>query len=191
MSEQLLFDEPPGSREVRQWIPLKEDWRDRYFEPQRGNGISRNRSMIEIKTQYEQSPYASISPDEESWSIEARARRRAEVLLQLLSGGHLYPASVRPRFDETWGLVVEASLNLNAREAMRVWLKAEDAINKEFHLVVRWTGENDVTEDEFVGYLIEIAAKAGTPLKAKRGFDAVELIEEMRGRRTRHTSTPT
>jgi len=181
MSEQLLFDEPSGSREAPQWIPLKEGWRDQYFEPQRGNEINKNPNMIEIKTRYEQSPYALISPDEKSWSIEASARRRAGFLLQSLSGGHLDPASVRPRFDETWGLVVEASLNLNAGEAMRVWLKAEDAINKEFHLVVRWTGKNDLTEDELVGYLVEIAAKTGTPIKGKPGFDATKLIEEMRG----------
>jgi len=103
----------------------------------------------------------------------------AEGLLQSLSGGRL--SAITSRFDETWGPVVEATLNLNAREAMRVWLKAEDAIQRKFHLVVRWTGENDLAQDELTQYLAEIGAKAGTPLKAKRGLDAVKLVDEIRG----------
>jgi hypothetical protein len=105
-------------------------------------------------------------------------QRFAEDLLQSLSGGRL--SAITSRFDETWGPVVEATLNLDAREAMRVWLKAEDAINKKFHLVVKWTGENDLTEDELAGYLAKIAAKAG-PVKAKPGFDAAKLVDEIRG----------
>jgi len=108
------------------------------------------------------------------------ARNEAIAILQSLCGDHLYQNTVKARFDETWGPVVEATLNLNAREAMRVWLKAEDSINKKFHLVVKWTGENDLTEDELVGYLAEIGAKAG-PLRAKPGFDAVKLVREIRG----------
>ena len=104
----------------------------------------------------------------------------AEDLLQSLSGGRL--SAITSRFDETWGPVVEATLNLDAREALEVWLKAEDAIQRKFHLVVKWTGENDLTQDELVGYLTEIGAKAG-PMKAKPGFDAVKLIDEIRGGR--------
>ena len=102
----------------------------------------------------------------------------AEDLLQSLSGGRL--SAITSRFDETWGPVVEVTLNLDAREAMRVWLKAEDAINKKFHLVVKWTGKNNLTEDELIQYLVEVAEKAG-PMKAKPGFDAVKLIDEIRG----------
>jgi len=102
----------------------------------------------------------------------------AEDLLQSLSGGRL--SAITSRFDETWGPVVEATLNLDAREALEVWLKAEDAINKKFHLVVKWTGKNNLTEDELVEYLAEIGAKAG-PLRAKSGFDAVKLVREIRG----------
>jgi len=105
-------------------------------------------------------------------------KRFAEDLLQSLSGGRL--SAITSRFDETWGPVVEATLNLNAREALEVWLKAEDAINKKFHLVVKWTGKNNLTEDELTQYLAEIGAKAG-PMKAKPGFDAVKLIDEIRG----------
>ena len=105
-------------------------------------------------------------------------KRFAEDLLQSLSGGRL--SAITSRFDETWGPVVEATLNLNAREALEVWLKAEDAINKKFHLVVKWTGKNDLTEDELIQYMAEIGAKAG-PMKAKPGFDAVKLIDEIRG----------
>jgi hypothetical protein len=105
-------------------------------------------------------------------------QRFAEDLLQSLSGGHL--SAITSRFDETWGPVVEATLNLDAREAMRVWLKAEDAINKKFHLVVKWTGVNDLTQDELIQYLTEIGAKAG-PLRAKPGLDAVKLVDEIRG----------
>jgi len=102
----------------------------------------------------------------------------AEDLLQSLSGGRLF--AITSRFDETWGPVVEATLNLDAREALEVWLKAEDSINKKFHLVVKWTGENDLTEDELIQYLVEIGAKA-EPMKAKPGFDAVKLVREIRG----------
>jgi len=102
----------------------------------------------------------------------------AEDLLQSLSRGRL--SAVSSRFDETWGPVVEATLNLNERDALEVWLKAEDAINKKFHLVVKWTGKNDLTEDELIQYLAEIGAKAG-PMKAKPGLDAVKLVDEIRG----------
>jgi len=108
------------------------------------------------------------------------ARNEAIAILQSLCGDHLYQNTVSSRFDETWGVVVEATLNLNAREALETWLKAEDSINKKFHLVVKWTGENDLTEDELVGYLTEIGARAG-PMKAKPGFDAVKLVDEIRG----------
>jgi len=110
--------------------------------------------------------------------MSAADQRFAEDLLQSLSGGRL--SAITSRFDETWGPVVEATLTLNAREAMRVWLKAEDSINKKFHLVVKWTGENDLTEDELIQYATEIGAKAGS-MKAKPGFDAVKLVREIRG----------
>jgi len=108
------------------------------------------------------------------------ARNEAIAILKSLSGDHLNQNSVKARYDETWGLVVEATLNLNAREALETWLKAEDAINKKFHLVVKWTGVNDLTQDELIKYLTEIGAKAG-PIKAKPGFDAVKLVDEIRG----------
>ena len=102
----------------------------------------------------------------------------AEGLLQSLSGGRL--SAITSRFDETWGPVVEATLDLNERDALEVWLKAEDSIQRKFHLVVKWTGENDLTEDELIQYLVEIGAKAG-PMKAKPGLDAVKLVDEIRG----------
>jgi hypothetical protein len=48
-------------------------------------------------------------------------------------------------------------------------------------IVVRWTGENNVSEEELVNYLVEIINRGGIRAKASKDFNAVNIVSEIRG----------
>jgi len=48
-------------------------------------------------------------------------------------------------------------------------------------VIVKWTGEADVSESELVDYFLEIMARGGFKPRAPPGFDAVEAVREARG----------
>jgi hypothetical protein len=81
--------------------------------------------------------------------------------------------------DPDWGYVVIVTLEANARKALETWLKLQKKF-KGVPIVVRWTGPNDVSEEELIDYMVEILNAGGFKARAPQGFNAVEAVKEVR-----------
>ena len=88
--------------------------------------------------------------------------------------------SLRVEPDPDWGCVYVITLQANAREALKANLKLQEKYPG-IPIVVEWTGETDVTEEELTELLAELLAKGGLRAKAPPGFDAVKAVRESRG----------
>jgi len=82
--------------------------------------------------------------------------------------------------DEIWGHVYEVIVHVDARQALELELKLAEVFPG-VPIVVRWTGETNVSEDELVDYLVKVMEKSGLRPRALPSFDAVRLIKEERG----------
>jgi hypothetical protein len=85
-------------------------------------------------------------------------------------------------YDPDWGYVYIVEVGLNARRALQLNLKLQEMLSGT-PVVVKWTGETDVSESELEDYLVEIMARGGFRPRAPPGFDAVEAVREVRGDR--------
>ena len=81
--------------------------------------------------------------------------------------------------DEIWGHVYEVIVHADARQALELELKLAEAFPS-VPIVVKWTGETNVSEDELVDYLVKIMMRSGLRPKALLGFDAVRFVKEER-----------
>jgi hypothetical protein len=84
--------------------------------------------------------------------------------------------------DPDWGYVYIVEVGLNARRALELNLRLQEMLPGT-PVVVKWTGETDVSESELEDYLLEIMARGGFRPRAPPGFDAVEAVREVRGDR--------
>jgi hypothetical protein len=82
-------------------------------------------------------------------------------------------------FDKDWGYVYVITVDLNAKQALELNLKLQERFPG-IPIVVEWTGDMDVSDRELIDYLVEILARGGFKAKAPPGFDAVELVREIR-----------
>ena len=85
--------------------------------------------------------------------------------------------------DNLYGTVVRVTVDLSARDALELWLKLLDHMPyREYGitLAVMWLGENNVSRDELVGYMVKIMIKSGTRPKALPGFNSVLIAREGR-----------
>jgi hypothetical protein len=81
--------------------------------------------------------------------------------------------------DTDWGLVYVVTLEANAREA----LEANLELQRRFPgvpIVVKWTGDTDLSEGELVDYVLRVARAGGFKARAPRGFSSVEAVREVR-----------
>jgi hypothetical protein len=88
--------------------------------------------------------------------------------------------------DADWGQVCTVEVGLNAREALELWLGLAKLIPYTKYGVVvgvRWLGEDDVSEDELVDYLVRIMVASGLRAKAVKPFDAVKELRDERNKR--------
>jgi hypothetical protein len=81
--------------------------------------------------------------------------------------------------DPDRGYVVVITLEANARRALGVWLKLQEKF-KGIPIVVKWTGPNDISEEELVNYMVKILNAGGFKARASQGFSAVEAVKEVR-----------
>jgi hypothetical protein len=88
--------------------------------------------------------------------------------------------------DPDYGLVVRLTVNLDAKEALELWLRLVKQIpyNK-YNIVigVKWLGENNVTKEELIDYIVKIMIESGLKPKALEPFDIVRELREERDRR--------
>jgi hypothetical protein len=88
--------------------------------------------------------------------------------------------------DPDYGKVITLTVNMNAREALDLWLK----LTKQFPynkyniaIGVKWLGENNVTEKELINYIVKIMIASGLKAKALKPFDIVKELREERDKR--------
>jgi hypothetical protein len=86
--------------------------------------------------------------------------------------------------DNLYGTVARIVIDLSAKDALELWLKLIDHLPYEDYKIVlslRWLGENNVSEDELINYIVKIMIKSKIGPKALPGFDAVRIVREIRG----------
>ena len=69
----------------------------------------------------------------------------------------------------------------NAREAFESWLKLLDKIDTKdlgINIRVDWTGEDNLSDDELVDYMVEIMLKSGVGPKVSEEFDSVKAVRK-------------
>jgi hypothetical protein len=104
-----------------------------------------------------------------------------KLLARLLSTLIPEPHRVRVERDPDFGSILVVEVDANARRALNLWLNLAKML-RGVHVVVEWTGETDVSEDELADYLVRIAVAGGYMPIALPGFNAVETVREGRDR---------
>jgi hypothetical protein len=88
--------------------------------------------------------------------------------------------------DPDYYKVIVITVDLNAREALELWLKLVRLIPYTRYGVaigVKWLGEKNITYDELTDYLVKIMVESGLKPKAKEPFDIVRELREERDKR--------
>lgn len=84
-------------------------------------------------------------------------------------------------YDAEFGNIIRIGLTQNAREAFESWLKLLDKIDTRdlgINIRVDWTGEDNLSDDELVDYMVEIMLKSGVGPKVSEDFDSVKAVRE-------------
>jgi hypothetical protein len=84
-------------------------------------------------------------------------------------------------YDADFGNIVRVSLRQNAKDAFESWLNLLDEIGPkypEITLRVDWTGEDNLSDDDLVDYMVEIMLKSGVGPKVSEEFDSVKAVRE-------------
>ncbi|PNV81889.1 MAG: hypothetical protein C0179_00380 [Fervidicoccus sp.] len=87
--------------------------------------------------------------------------------------------SIRFEHDPDYGSIIVLRVDASARRALRLWLELVRRFPGR-NIVIEWTGRNDVSEDELIDYLVEIALASGHRPIALPGFSSVEAVGEGR-----------
>jgi hypothetical protein len=85
--------------------------------------------------------------------------------------------------DSLYGTVAEIVTDLSARDALEPWLKLIDHMpmkNYGVILSVKWLGENNVSGDELISYMVKTIIKSKIGPKALPGFNATRIVREVR-----------
>lgn len=84
-------------------------------------------------------------------------------------------------YDAEFGNIIRIGLAQDAREAFESWLKLLDKIDTKdlgINIRVDWTGEDNLSDDELVDYMVEIMLKSGVGPKVSEEFDSVKAVRE-------------
>jgi len=87
---------------------------------------------------------------------------------------------IKVEYDDDWGYIYLITIDVDAREALEINLRLQEMFPG-IPIVVRWTGVNNVSERELVNFLVEILNRGGFRAKAPKGFNAVDVVNEIRG----------
>jgi hypothetical protein len=117
-----------------------------------------------------------------STALNAAATLTAEIVLQAaraLVGAT--PRQVRVEEDPDWGPTYVITLDVKASEALRINLELQKALPG-VPVVVEWTGPTDISNDELLERLVEIAHAGGFKAKTTGGIDVVKEVSQQRDR---------
>jgi hypothetical protein len=117
-----------------------------------------------------------------STALNATATLTAEIVLQAaraLIGAT--PRQVRVEEDPDWGPTYVITLDVKASEALRINLELQKTLPG-VPVVVEWTGPTDISNDELLERLVEIAHAGGFKAKTTGGIDVVREVSQQRDR---------
>ena len=114
-------------------------------------------------------------------ALNAAATLTAEIVLHAVRGLiGATPRQVRVEKDPDWGPTYVITLDARASEALRINLELQKTLPG-VPIVVEWTGPTDISNDELLERLVEIAHAGG--FRATGGIDAVREVSQRRDRR--------
>ena len=117
-----------------------------------------------------------------STALNAAAMLTAEVVLQAVRAlVGATPRQVRVEEDPDWGPTYVITLDVKASEALRINLELQRKLPG-VPIVVEWTGPTDISNDELLERLVEIAHAGGFRTRATRGIDVVREVSHQRDR---------
>jgi len=115
-------------------------------------------------------------------ALNAAATLTAEIALQAaraLIGA--VPRQVKTEEDPDWGPTYVITLDVRASEALRINLELQRALPG-MPVVVEWTGPTDISNDELLERLVEIAHAGGFRARETGGIDVVREVSQRRDR---------
>ena len=115
-------------------------------------------------------------------ALNAAATLTAEIALQAaraLIGA--VPRQVRIEEDPDWGPTYIITLDARASEALRIDLELQKTLPG-VPVVVEWTGPTDISNDELLERLVEIAHAGGFRTRATGGIDTAREVSQQRDR---------
>ncbi len=116
-------------------------------------------------------------------ALNAAATLTAEIVLQAvraLIGAT--PRQVRVEENPDWGPTYVITLDVKASEALRINLELQKTLPG-VPVVVEWTGPTDISNDELLERLVEIAHAGGFRTRETGGIDVVKEVSQQRDRR--------
>jgi hypothetical protein len=115
-------------------------------------------------------------------ALNAAATLTAEIVLQAVRAlVGATPRQVRIEEDPDWGPTYVITLDVKASEALRINLELQRKLPG-VPVVVEWTGPTDISNDELLKRLVEIAHAGRFRTRATRGIDVVKEVSQQRDR---------
>jgi len=129
--------------------------------------------------------YTSTSQESSSQRLLEELRLAIRVTIASIMGRDIV-REVRVYVDPCYGPTIGLVVDLDAKQAFELWQKLVEVFPyKRFGIVlgVKWTGENNVSEDELVDYIVKIMRIAGLRPVARKPLNIVEEMLEEREKR--------
>jgi hypothetical protein len=85
--------------------------------------------------------------------------------------------------DPDYDPVIRLVVDLDAREALELWLKLVELLSYSRYKIVievKWLGKNNVSKDELVNYIVKIMIKSSLRTIVLKHVDAVKELREER-----------
>ena len=119
-------------------------------------------------------------------SVEKIGGERLEEMMELILEiakeiSHNKVENIRQYYDDEFGFTVEIVVNQTDKDAFETWFHLIDELKPLGFgslVTVDWTGENILSEEEFVHKAVEVMLKSGVGPKRTDRFSAVEELEE-------------
>jgi len=115
-------------------------------------------------------------------ALNAAAMLTAEIVLRAVRAlVGATPRQVRVEEDPDWGPTYITTLDARASEALRINLELQRKLPG-VPVVVEWTGPTDISNDELLERLVEIAHAGGFRARETGGVDIVREVSQQRDR---------
>jgi hypothetical protein len=84
-------------------------------------------------------------------------------------------------YDANFGDIIRVRLMQNAKDAFETWLKFLNEIDPKdygINLRIDWIGEDNLSDNELVDYMVEVMLKSGVGPTISEKFDSVKAVRE-------------